>query len=112
MMRGAVQKGFDQAMGLLGKVPSSVQAGIDKTHELAFKGFDDFVKYGMNRGKDSGKTDSGSQDQIIDSLRSFQLSMTQSYSQKTYTVSNTAYANQTNNTTDAPAPDKTLDAQA
>jgi hypothetical protein len=51
MMRDAIQKGFDQAMGVLGKVPEKVQKDIDKTHELTFKGIDDFVKDGLNKQK-------------------------------------------------------------
>ncbi|MBN2712011.1 MAG: DUF5610 domain-containing protein [Planctomycetes bacterium] len=47
----AVQKGFDQAMGILGKVPDKVQEDVDKTHEIVFKGFDDFVKNGLDKSK-------------------------------------------------------------
>ncbi len=51
MMGKAIQKGFDQAMGSLGTVPDATQKGIDKTHELVFKGLDDFVKNGMKEEK-------------------------------------------------------------
>ena len=52
MMGKAVQKGFDQALGALGKIPDETRAGIDKTHELVFKGFEDFVKNGMKQEKE------------------------------------------------------------
>ena len=43
----AIQKGFDQAMGILGKVDDKTQAGIDTTHGLVFQGLEDFVKNGL-----------------------------------------------------------------
>ncbi len=51
MMGKAVQKGFDQALGSLGNIPDATREGIDKTHELVFKGFEDFVKNGMKKEK-------------------------------------------------------------
>ncbi len=42
----AIQKGFDEAMGILGSVPEETQQDIDKTHELVFDGLDDFVENG------------------------------------------------------------------
>lgn len=88
IMRNAVQKGFDQAMGKLGKVPKTTQEGIDKTHELTFKGIDDFVKYGMNRNQPTKTED------FFDMLQQFSMSMSQTYSQKTYTYNpNQAAAN-------------------
>lgn len=94
IMRKAVQKGFDQAMGKLGKVPQNVQDGIDKTHDLTFKGIDDFVKHGMNRGKD------GKGDEFFDILKAFSMSMETTYSQKTYTY--TPGATNTSSSTAAP----------
>lgn len=78
IMREAVQKGFDQAMGKLGSVPQAVQDGIDKTHELTFTGIDDFVTQGMNRGRE----DKG--DDLFSVLQAFSLAMEASYSQKAY----------------------------
>ncbi|MFH0911931.1 MAG: DUF5610 domain-containing protein [Planctomycetota bacterium] len=43
----AIQKGFDQALSLLGFLPEEIQAGVDKTHELVFQGLEDFVKQGL-----------------------------------------------------------------
>ncbi len=79
MMRGAINKGFDQAMGTLGKVPDKTQSGIDKTHELAMKGLDDFIKNGMDKEKE----DKG----VYESLTEFAMSFEMSYSQKTVSVS-------------------------
>lgn len=78
IMRDAIQKGFDQAMGVLGKVPKSVQDGIDKTHELTFKGIDDFVKNGLDRNKQ--------QQGIYDSLEQFAFNFQVSSSSKTVSV--------------------------
>ncbi|MDR1611854.1 MAG: DUF5610 domain-containing protein [Planctomycetota bacterium] len=77
-MRDAIQKGFDQAMGKLGKVSDSVQDGIDETHRLTFQGIDDFVKYGMGRGKEN-KTDD-----LFAMLQQFSVSMEQSYAKTVY----------------------------
>ncbi|MDR1536027.1 MAG: DUF5610 domain-containing protein [Planctomycetota bacterium] len=75
MMRAAIQKGFDQAMGVLGKVPDQVQANIDRTHELTFQGMDDFVKNGLNRQKES--------EGVYASLEQWSLSFSLEYSEKT-----------------------------
>ncbi len=48
----AIQKGFDQAMGILGTVPEETQDGIDQTHEIVFGGLDDFVKNGLDKNKE------------------------------------------------------------
>lgn len=79
MMREAVNKGFDQAMGALGSVPKNTQDGIDKTHELAMKGFDDFIKNGMSKEKE----DKG----VYKNLTEFAFSFEMSYSQKTVSAS-------------------------
>ncbi|MCL1999838.1 MAG: DUF5610 domain-containing protein [Planctomycetes bacterium] len=85
MMKNAIQKGFDQAMGVLGKLPKAVQDDIDKTHELTFKGIDDFIKNGLNKQKQ--------QEGIFESLQQFALSFEMSYSQKTVSVTNGLYTN-------------------
>ncbi|MDR0361391.1 MAG: DUF5610 domain-containing protein [Planctomycetota bacterium] len=109
-MREAIQKGFDQAMGKLGKVPGSVRDGIDETHRLTFQGIDDFVKYGMNRGKD-GKTDD-----FFNVLQQFSMSMSQSYSQTTYTYTPGASGRAAETTPAKPAEEqakaKSIDAKA
>ncbi len=46
-MRGAIQKGFDEAQAILGELPDPVQEDIDKTHEIVFQGLDDFVASGL-----------------------------------------------------------------
>ncbi len=48
IMSAAVQKGFDQAMGILGKVPEETEKEIDETHSRVFDGFDDFVQNGYD----------------------------------------------------------------
>ena len=77
MMRKAIQKGFDQAMGALGKVPDATQQGIDKTHELTMKGIDDFIKNGMKQEKQP----------VYDALQEFSMSFEMNYSKKTVSVS-------------------------
>ncbi|MCD8350346.1 MAG: DUF5610 domain-containing protein [Planctomycetaceae bacterium] len=72
-MGKAIQKGFDQALGTLGAVPQNVMDGINKTHELTFKGLEDFVKNGMNQQKQ----DSG----VYESLEKFAFSFEMNYSQ-------------------------------
>lgn len=44
----AIQKGFDDAQNILGKLEDSIQEGIDKTHELVFGGLEDFVTNGLS----------------------------------------------------------------
>ncbi len=72
-MGKAIQKGFDQAIGTLGAVPKDVMDGINKTHELTFKGLEDFVKNGMSKQKQ----DEG----VYDSLEKFAFSFEMNYSQ-------------------------------
>ncbi len=79
-MRSAIQKGFDQAMGKMGTVPDKTQEGIDKTHELAMKGLDDFIANGMKPEKED----------TYEALNEFTMSFEMTYSQKTATVSNQA----------------------
>ena len=83
MMRKAIQKGFDQAMGSLGAVPKDTQAGIDKTHDLVFKGIDDFVKNGMNKGKQDNGTYKG--------LQELAFSYEMNYTEKSVSVRNSNY---------------------
>ncbi len=101
LMRNAIQKGFDQAMGTLGKLPKEVQDGIDKTHELTFKGIDDFVKNGLNKQKE--------QQGVYDSLQQFAFSFEMNYSQKTVSVQNGKYAG---NSGQQQASQSALDTQA
>lgn len=51
VMREAVQKGFDQALGILGQIPDETREEIDETHDRVFTGFDDFVKNGLDQAK-------------------------------------------------------------
>jgi hypothetical protein len=44
----AVQKGFDEALSILGDLEDEIMSGIDKTHELVFNGLDNFVKNGIS----------------------------------------------------------------
>ncbi len=117
IMKKAVQKGFDQAMGTLGKVTGPVKDGIDKTHELTFKGIDDFIKNGMDWKNGGNKTNSDKND-IYSSLQEFSLSMNQSYTKKSYSISadqvkNYTYGQQNNTTLKAADPaDPAIDAQA
>ncbi len=76
-MRSAIQKGFDQAMGHLGTVPTGTQEGIDKTHELAMKGLDDFIKNGMEPEKED----------TYEALNEFTMSFQMSYSHKSASAS-------------------------
>ncbi|MDR0867312.1 MAG: DUF5610 domain-containing protein [Planctomycetota bacterium] len=41
----AIQKGFDQAFGALGKIPKDTQDELDRTHTLVFNGLEDFKNY-------------------------------------------------------------------
>lgn len=114
LMRDAVQKGFDQAMGTLGKVPKAVQDGIDETHRLTFEGIDDFVKNGLKKDK----VDNGT----YAALEAFTMSKSYSYSQKSYSVSaaeaEAALAklrgqdDSKDNASEAPTASQGLDAQA
>lgn len=45
----AIDRGFGEAQNLLGALPDSVQAGINKTHELVFEKLGDFVKNGQTK---------------------------------------------------------------
>lgn len=80
MMGKAIQKGFDQALGTLGSIPKSVKDGVDKTHELTFKGLDDFVKNGLNKDKQDNGTYKG--------LEELAFSFEMNYSKKTVSVRN------------------------
>lgn len=101
-MRAAVQKGFDQAAGILGKnLPKNVQEGIDKTHELTFKGFDDFVKNGLNKNKESNGVYSGLQALAFSFQYSY--SSTNASSSTSRAASSSAAANSTNNSNAAAA---------
>lgn len=79
MMRDAINKGFEQAMGSLGSIPKSTQDGIDKTHELAMNGMDDFIKNGMDKQKE--------EDGVYQNLTDFAFSFEMSYSHKSASVS-------------------------
>ena len=105
VMRKAIQKGFDQAMGTLGKVPQSVQNDIDKTHELTFKGIDDFVKNGMNRKKE--------QDGVYSALEELFFSAQVSYTERTVSVRSTqgSYGRNGEQAQTSPAP-SAFDTQA
>ncbi|MCC8116007.1 MAG: DUF5610 domain-containing protein, partial [Planctomycetes bacterium] len=78
LMRGAIQKGFDQALGSLGAVPKDTMNGINKTHELTMKGLDDFVKEGTTPAKQP----------TYDALQAFSMSLDMSYSQTTVKYTN------------------------
>lgn len=103
MMRAAVQKGFDQAMGTLGKVPQKVRDDIDKTHELTFKGIDDFVTYGMDRNKQN--------EGVYSALEQLAFSFQYSYSEKTVSAGSGSYT-QAGASKDAGATQAALDTQA
>lgn len=81
MMGKAIQKGFDQAMGILGDVPHETASEIDQTHQLVFAGLDDFIQNGRKSEKD------GLFSQIQDYVSAYQYSA--SYSSLTSTL-NTA----------------------
>ncbi|MCC8189798.1 MAG: DUF5610 domain-containing protein [Planctomycetes bacterium] len=102
LMRNAIQKGFDQALGQLGAVPKSVMDGIDKTHELVFQGIEDFVKNGLNGQKQ--------EDGIYAALEQFALSFEVNYSHKSVTVSSGTYG--ANGETQAAQTASALDTQA
>ncbi len=86
MMGAAIQKGFDQALGILGDLPEQTSNEIDQTHQLVFGGLDDFVK----NGRDSSRDDVYSQ--IQNYVSAYQYSA--SYSSLSTTV-NTANGSQT-----------------
>lgn len=90
MMRGAINKGFEQAMGALGSVPKNTQEGIDKTHELSMKGIDDFIKNGVKKEKEE------TQENLRDYAMSFGMEM--SYTQKTVSYSSYGSRGQTQST--------------
>ncbi len=48
---GAIEQGFSSAREILGDLPESVGAGIDKTHSLVFSGLEDFVRNGIDPQK-------------------------------------------------------------
>ncbi len=45
----AVEKGFREAQSILGALPGEVQGNIDRTHELVFNAFDNFVENGLSK---------------------------------------------------------------
>ena len=47
----SVQKGFDKAQKILGKLPESIQSGIDTTHTIVFDGLSMFVQKGLDPDK-------------------------------------------------------------
>lgn len=54
VMRDAIQKGFDQALSMLGELPEETAQEIDETHDLVFDGLDRFVTDGLDPDKVSG----------------------------------------------------------
>ena len=48
----AIQKGFDQALGTLGKLPEKTQEEVDETHTRVFDGLDNFIKTGSKDDED------------------------------------------------------------
>jgi len=48
---GFIQKGFDEAQRILGKLPDPVQADVDETHDRVFQGLDAFVLKGLDPEK-------------------------------------------------------------
>lgn len=79
-MGKAIQKGFDDAIGTLGgNYSGTVGEGVDKTHELVFKGLDDFVKKGMKPGEEEKDKQNA--------LQQFAFSFEMNYSSKTTSVS-------------------------
>lgn len=93
----AIQKGFDQAMGVLGKVDDKTQSGIDKTHDIVFKGLDDFVKNGLG-GQSAEKQ--VAQDYTQSWFQ--QLSLSVSYSRTTTTYSSTGQTGAANTSSTSP----------
>lgn len=53
MIGAAIQKGFDQAQGILGQVDDDTQGKIDTTHEIVFAGLDNFIKGLQSSDEDS-----------------------------------------------------------
>lgn len=105
MMRKAIQKGFDQAMGKLGKVPKATQDGIDKTHELTMAGIDDFIKNGLNQDKQNQG--------IYSALEQFSMNFEINYSHKTVSVLSGTYNNTgAINTQNAQNPARAVDTEA
>lgn len=72
MMGKAIQKGFDQALGILGDLPDQTSNEIDQTHQLVFDGLDKFTKNGTS------DEDSGVYSQIQNFVNSYQLSVSYS----------------------------------
>lgn len=66
----AIQKGFDEALGVLGKLPEQTSKEIDKTHELVFDGLDNFKKNGYDSSK-SG---------LYSSIQAYQSTVAMNYS--------------------------------
>jgi hypothetical protein len=45
----AVEKGFKEAQGILGKLPDEVQGGIDQTHSSVWEKINDFIANGLTK---------------------------------------------------------------
>lgn len=82
----AIQKGFDQAMGILGKgITDQTASEIDKTHELVFGGLDDFVnrrEVNTRKGSDAAAASNANdnKDALYGNLQYFASSLSVSYS--------------------------------
>lgn len=83
----AIQKGFDQAMGILGKgITEQTENEIGKTHELVFSGLDDFVnrrEVNTRKGSDDAAAASNANDNkeaLYGNLQYFASSLSVSYS--------------------------------
>lgn len=53
LMGNAIQKGFDEALGILGDINEKIKSDIDETHDHVFTGLDDFVQNGYDPEKSS-----------------------------------------------------------
>jgi hypothetical protein len=70
----AIQKGFDEALNILGDLEDEIMDGIDKTHELVFNGLDDFVKNGISNEQEEAANS------ISQYVEQWQASISYSYS--------------------------------
>ncbi|MHC4871457.1 MAG: DUF5610 domain-containing protein [Planctomycetota bacterium] len=70
----AIQKGFNEAQNILGKLEESIQEGIDKTHDLVFDGLNNFVKNGVPEGHEERSKS------IRDYAEQFKMSVSMEYS--------------------------------
>ncbi len=53
----AIQKGFDQALGILGDLPDETADEVDETHSLVFDGLDNFVTTGSKDGEEGDEVE-------------------------------------------------------